>query len=540
MNTMRGLIMKSRLVFLLVFLAFCTSPLTGQIRMEDPYAPETQKQGFGMGGGIGAVTIDGELYTALTLRPDFSIGKFGISLDLPLYINAEGDFRTKEWNHWDDIPDKIYYVRWARPDDPFYVRAGALDNVTLGYGLIVNNYTNTIDYPNVRRIGTRLNVKSGPFGLESFVANLKEIGGPGLLGARLTYDGFGPFVIGVTAAADVNPYKGLTDEDNDGFPDRVDDFPGDDAAALDSDGDGIPDPEDLDRDGDGWADNPDAEGGDRLRDFWARGDTLDSNVETDPDPFNVNRADAPTMAEIGLDIGLPLNFLTSDWSKVYLYAQSAMMLHEENSVAGVDSNGWGIGAPGFRIDITPPVNISMQFGIEYRIFSKYFVGEFFNRTYDLERVKFQRVTLPSGRDSLIVETKASQLLPQITERMNGIYSSLSLDFFDLVRLHTVYQDYNGGVNDRSFYSALHLNTRMIPRISSAYAYYQKSHVLDGNLFETKDESTVLGYRLAYELTTGVNLVFGYRETYVDKNGDGEISGSSETISTTSIETVFSF
>ncbi len=538
--------MRMKVLLIPLLAGMITATLMGQIRMEEGYAPDEDRQGFGMGGGIGAVTIDGELYTALTLRPDFSIGKFGMALDIPLYINAEGDFRTNEWNAWDDIPDKIYYMRWGRPDEPLYIRAGALDNVTLGYGLMVKNYTNTIDYPSIRRIGARVDLERGPFGLESFVGNLKEIGGPGLLGARVTYDGFGPFVVGASVAADVNPYKGLPDEDNDGFPDRVDDFPGDPDAATDSDGDGIPDPEDLDRDGDGWADNPNGKapegerGGEWLRELWARGDTLDANVRVNPEPFNVNRADAPTMAEVGLDIGLPLHFLTTDWSEVYLYAQTAMMINEKDAIAGVDTNGWGIGAPGFTIDITPPGNISMRFGIEYRIFSRYFVGEFFNRSYDMERVKFRRVTLPDGSDSLMVQTKASRLLPQITGRMNGIYSSFSVDLFDLVRVQTVYQDYNGGVNDQSFYSALHLNTRMIPRINSAYAYYQKSHVLDGKLFEARDESTVLGYRLAYELTSGIHLVFGYRETYVDQNGDGRISGDSETISTTNIETVFAF
>jgi len=526
-------------IILMIGFLLVTS-LQGQIRMDDPFARDREEQGFGFGGGIGAVTINGELYTAITLRPDFSLGKFGVALDLPFYINADGDFRTEEWNHWNDVPDKIYYLRYGRPDDPFYLRAGALDDVTLGYGLIVNQYSNTVDYPDIRRIGGRINLESGPFGIHGFVANFKEINGPGLLGGRITYDGFGPFVIGATLVSDINPYEGLADEDNDNYPDRVDDFPNDDDASLDSDGDGIPDMEDLDRDGDGWADNPDADETGRLRDLWQQGDTLDYNVETSPEPFNIAQADAPTITEVGADIGLPLPFLQSDWSSVFLYAQSALMLPEENTIAGVDSNGWGVGAPGFRIDITPPVNIALHFGIEYRIFSKYFAGEFFNRSYDLERVKFRRVTTPNGDDSLVVETKASRLLPQITDRMSGIYSSFGIDLFDLVRLRSVYQDYQGNVSDRSFYGAIHLNTRMIPKISSAYAYYHKSHIIDENLFETKDESTVLGYRLAYELTTGVHLVLGYRETYVDKDGNGQIEGKEETVSTTSLETVFRF
>ena len=38
--------------------------------------------------GIGAITMDGQTWQQVSLRPDFSIGKFGVALDLTLYIDA--------------------------------------------------------------------------------------------------------------------------------------------------------------------------------------------------------------------------------------------------------------------------------------------------------------------------------------------------------------------------------------------------------------------------------------------------------------------
>ncbi|HKJ66959.1 MAG TPA: hypothetical protein VKA68_03300 [bacterium] len=496
-----------------------------------------EEQGFSMSGGIGAVGISGQLYNSITLRPELSAGKFGIGLDLPLYFNANGELRTEEWNDPGDILDKIYYIRYGLPDDSLYVRAGALSSVTLGYGLIVRDYTNTIDYPSIRRVGGRFRIMKGPIGLEGFVANFKELNGPGLVGGRLTYSGLGPLVIGATVASDVNPYLGLPDEDNDGYPDRVDDFPRDKEAAVDSDGDGIPDGTDLDRDGDGWADNPDAS---------TRLGVIEGALpfELDPDgaqvksePFNVKNADAPSITEVGLDIGMPIPFLTTEYTQLFLYAQSAMMLNEQSAVAAVDTNGWGIGAPGISFDTRFPFNVGMNIGFEYRVFSKYFVGEFFDRAYDIERVSYRRI--PES-DSLQVITKAGKLLPNITGRLKGYYGSLSFNFFNWITLRSVYQDYKGRVRDRSFYADAQLNTQIIPKISSAYAYYRKSHIRGDNLFSVKDESTIWGYRIGYQVGENVQLLLGYRETYLDRNGNGAIDNGNETIRTTSVETAFNF
>jgi len=526
------------LIFLL--LVFSTFSIS-HAQVQPPEILETEEnQGFSVGGGIGAVSINGVLYNSVVLRPEFTAGKFGIGLDLPLYFNADGEIRTDEWNDASDILDKIYYIRYGYPEDNFYIRAGALSSVTLGYGLIVRDYTNTINYPTVRQIGGRFRVQSGPIGVEGFVADFEELGGPGLVGGRLTYEGFGPFVIGATVVSDVNPYLGLPDEDNDGYPDRLDDFPNDGDAYLDSDGDNIPDDIDLDRDGDGWADNPAADP--RLDDV--QNDlpyALDPDGATlKPEPFNVNQADAPAITEVGVDIGVPLPFLNSQYTQAFLYAQSALMLHEQNSTAAVDTNGWGIGAPGINFGTQFPFNVDMDITFEYRIFSKYFVGEFFDRTYDIQRVSYVSPNTGTQQDSLQVVTKAGRLLPQMTKRLTGYYGSLSFTFFDWLTLRSIYQDYNGRERNRSLYGDLRLNTRVIPKISTAYVYYRKSHIRGNDFFSVKDESTLWGYRIGYQIGGNVQLLLGYRESYLDKNGNGEIDGSNETIRTTSVETAFSF
>jgi len=87
---------------------------------EEPPAPEGGEP-FGMGLGIGSVTIDGVLYNQFALRPEFSFGKFGIGLDLVLYIDNEGNVRPNEWdikNNPSVLLDKILYLRWGQKQDP--------------------------------------------------------------------------------------------------------------------------------------------------------------------------------------------------------------------------------------------------------------------------------------------------------------------------------------------------------------------------------------------------------------------------------------
>ena len=100
-------------------------------------------------GSIGTVTINGQIYNQLSLRPEIPFGKLGVGLDIYLYFNDEGLY----WESWDfssggdayrTIIDKIYYLRWGLPGDKLYIMAGALPSVTLGQGILVNDYSNII------------------------------------------------------------------------------------------------------------------------------------------------------------------------------------------------------------------------------------------------------------------------------------------------------------------------------------------------------------------------------------------------------------
>ncbi|MCC7431151.1 hypothetical protein IT568_09935, partial [bacterium] len=164
-----------------------------------------QESGFSLNvdGAVGATIVDGEIVNSIGIRPEFAIGKLGIRLDLSVYVDKDGKIKDQYWDEPGDYLEKIYYIRWGQKGDPFYVKGGQLDNVTLGYGLLVNNYTNSVEYPNRIRVGTQLGLDYGNWGIDAFQNNFRELDNKGsLLGIRGFYRPVSLLEVGATFATD--------------------------------------------------------------------------------------------------------------------------------------------------------------------------------------------------------------------------------------------------------------------------------------------------------------------------------------------------
>jgi|GEM_PF-1893873 len=206
-------------------------PVEPEEKLEAPDRDEERvgKAGVGYGATVGAVVVNGEIVNQIGLRPEFTIGRVGIGLDLSLYFNAEGELLDEYWDEPEDYLDKIYYLRYAQKGEPFYVRAGALEEVSMGYGLIMRDYSNTIQYPSTIRVGAELGLNRRQFVLEAMFANFRELNEPGVIGGRVAYRplaGTGlPLVrnleVGATAVVDGNEYAALEDDLGQDLPDSL-------------------------------------------------------------------------------------------------------------------------------------------------------------------------------------------------------------------------------------------------------------------------------------------------------------------------------
>ena len=505
-----------------------------EVMEEEPEAPEEtpeptpEPEGpFNMGLGVGSVTIDGVLYNQLALRPEFNIGNLGIGLDLVVYIDNEGNVRPNEWDVKNDpsvIVDKILYLRWGQKEDPFWIKFGSLDNVTLGYGGLLMGYSNMMEFPSVRQMGINTGVNFGNIGTELFLSNLKDFQRGGtLLGLRGSYKvskAF-PLTIGANFVMDVNQFSGLKDNDEDSYPNIFDDFPDDKSLWNDTDGDGIPDPH-VGIDSASW--DIDANGNNIL-------DADEADLGLKGTPFSVEDNKA-TVTGYSLDIGYPV--FSNKTISLNVYAEFNFLNIPKAGEQGTEfyreaKSGSGFSVPGVRMSLFKFLNVSF----EYRIKSGYYVPQFFDQSYDITRVT------PMYTDtSTIINTKDMLLFadPTMSEDLSGYFGSLSADIFGFASISGSFANMTSESDTvQSFMAALKLNPDKIPKLSVATAYYQRNNDLNPFDFANPSLNTVLGYRLGYEVSSGVSVIWDFRQFYRD-DGTGEL----EPVKQTTIETAFDF
>ncbi len=176
---------------------------------EDAPAGGEQAAAFGFSAGmsLGTDVIPGlngtsETWNSLGFQPDISFGKFGLGIDITLRFKIMPDPDTAiEVYQGDWIPNYngngktffdlylpiIQYVRWGQRGDPLFVKLGSINDLTIGNGFIMGNYSNTLFMPAQRIFGLSLGLdgnlfKIPYFGLELVTGNLARFD---VLGGRL-------------------------------------------------------------------------------------------------------------------------------------------------------------------------------------------------------------------------------------------------------------------------------------------------------------------------------------------------------------------
>ena len=226
-----------RIVSMAVFLVSLI--VSGTLSAEPP-EENVHRFFFGLGLGIGVQNypnpeytgIDTEpefiTYQSLNLSPEFGWGKFAMGLSLTLNYRFTGgdsgdefEVREEDWEVGDFeeflevyLP-KFSYVRYGQKGDPLYVKMGSLEDISLGNGFIVGNYSNTLYLPETRVFGMSFDLDGTLFsfpylGMETFVANLARFD---LMAARIyarpwaesSLPILNGLQLGATVAADTDP-----------------------------------------------------------------------------------------------------------------------------------------------------------------------------------------------------------------------------------------------------------------------------------------------------------------------------------------------
>lgn len=124
-------------------------------------------------GGFTYTQIGDEGFVGLTLSPNFQIWKIGLGLDIPVLFSIDDfTFRDEIYKDGIGVGRLIRYISYGRQKkDQVYVKVGQLDNLMIGYGGLVNNYTNSISFEK-RKLGLHydLNFK-GLVGIEGMYSD---------------------------------------------------------------------------------------------------------------------------------------------------------------------------------------------------------------------------------------------------------------------------------------------------------------------------------------------------------------------------------
>ena len=539
------------------YLLFYSIIINVLVSQDSTLTKENNNDDSSLQGAFGAVTIDGKIWNQIALRPTLPFGPLTIALDVVIYVDQDGNIHSDEWDFStgekvkNTLIDKIYYIRYGNRFNGNYFKIGALDNVTMGYGALINSYSNTLLYPQVRKVGMEFKVEFPQnLNVYGFTNDFKE--NMGLTGFRVSAPIGGGFTLGLSFANDRNQYLGLKDVDDDGRPDLVDDFPENSNFWVDSDDDGYDDtnPLEFDIDGDGITDTLDGNipgwNIDLDNDGFPDIVVLDDDITRKPQPIDINNAKGKHISSYAIDLGVPL--IREALFSLDFYSQYAALLGKTVDPT-IDSNNedtTNIVNTGYGLI---PIGLSARFGpasfnLEFRMIPNgNFDFGYFNKSYELERSAFKSSSNNQGE----IVTKSERL--GTYGKQNGFYSSLNINLGGLFDAGFSYQNLNGEQYDvltnqfqeaenQSFSGILKL-TKSISKIKKADLFYQQRNVPNPFDFEFS-ESTIMGYNIGLELGNGMVLSYVFRRSFIDMNGDGDVKDKNEMINMTSIETSFSF
>ncbi len=148
-------------------------PPSNQLPLEDFRSGMEMGSGGSFTGGFTYTEIDGDSFVGLILSPEFKIGKVGVGLNVPILYGLDSkSVRTEIFEGGTGAGRLIRYVRYGvQKRDPVYVKIGQLQNTMIGFGGLINNYTNTTSYEK-RKLGLHYDINfKGLGGIEGLYSD---------------------------------------------------------------------------------------------------------------------------------------------------------------------------------------------------------------------------------------------------------------------------------------------------------------------------------------------------------------------------------
>ncbi len=470
---------------------------------KDAQKPKGEKPSYEF--GVSSVTVADKQWTRIAFGVDIPLWKFGVFVDAELFITPDGKFSDKGWrfdkDNWQEgVFRKIRYIRFGHEQDPLFVKFGGLSNVSLGYGFVVDRFTNMLHYPDQKLPGLQVYLNDlTPLGLtlQTMIADISEFKDKGgIVAARFALTPLkatsapllNKLCIGATYATDINQftpakkwrYNGnLRDKNGNGPIDWDFALRSTDSATIIK------------------LSSPTISAENAIFDsLGTRYSTIDTTYRDTVDAFAI----------IGIDAGIPI--IKAEKIGLDIYGQAGMSYDNEPRTKDI-SSGWGFGAPGVALRVGP-----VTASVEYRHIVGRFMPGYFGTYYFDERV--QRYPTPLSKQSTLDSVN-----------LNGIYGSLTANIASVLTLDGSYQYLVGDNNKLDHRAEAKLGIGQIilskiPKVKTLEGYFSKTNIwrsidpLTGATDKLLDPTPTMyyGYRLGVEMTPGATLIwdsrFGYR------------------------------
>ncbi|MBN2510791.1 MAG: FecR domain-containing protein [Spirochaetales bacterium] len=451
-----------------------------------------------MGMEIGTLTIDGVTYSKAVLQPLVSVGKLRAGLYLPI-IYTTNMFDSDDWykpggnSEWsfgtdyDDAVDiakdavqdlvlKIKFIEYGDQRDPFYIKAGNLKTMSIGHGILMQNYANDINFPAIRKIGLNMGLNGQKAGMEFIGDDLSDLS---ILGGRLFYKPVTKLSLGISGIIDMTPERGL--EEYYTFLNET------------------------------------------LSTEFSYGDSgapifLTGALDAD---FSIVESDFLSMVLFS-DIAGMVPYYRSDVFDAPMIEQGLAIeaLYDDSESAILDRfRNWGLMA-GIIGNVT-----LFDYRLEYRHFNGTFRAPFFGPAY--ERMKGGYVNMTNAY--LAELYSGSDISEEFTMTTRGIYGQGGMNILDILYVEAGYflpWNEDGFTDQDEFHFMVSVPKGTIPFIDlSGYVSYDKIMFVDG-LSEGKlfDENAVIKGEVVYPIAPTLDLAAIVTTSMnVNEDGDTEVS-----------------
>ena len=170
----------------------------------------------------GVATYRGETYYYAGGIYRARLWELEFAYDFWFAFSEKGKFYSEAWNEWSDLTDHIHYIQLFQPNDPLYLRAGLLQDITFDKGLLVAHYDNAVLLPFEKKSGLQICIRRPKFRADAFI---NDIGYPRVMGLHTRVYPDDRLRVSATIVTDVDMYSSIHDRDRDSYPDLADPEP---------------------------------------------------------------------------------------------------------------------------------------------------------------------------------------------------------------------------------------------------------------------------------------------------------------------------